>query len=270
MSVRFPFPSPSRRPLRARGGFSMAELMVVVALGALIVLALQQAVVTQRRYWSAQGAVSQRHEAVRVAMAVVTAALREARVAAGDVVILSPTRVRARMPLGLGQVCGTDVTGDRLGLVATEGRWAAGVGDSVLVQRVGGWSAEAVTALSGPTLQVPCVPAGGTVARLGRAAPDALPGAAARPFRSVVLELATDAGASWLFRVDGAQRDALAGPLHATAGFSAWYEDAAGAVVATPAGASRLVVRVVTAPGTGGVAASREDTVTLSFGGRNR
>jgi hypothetical protein len=174
------------------------------------------------------------------------------------------------MPLGLAQVCGTDLTGDRLGLVAAEGRWAAGPGDSVLVQRAGGWSAEAVTALSAPTAQVPCVPAGGTVARLGRPALDALPGAAARPFRSVVFELAPDAGAAWLVRVDGAQRDALAGPLHPAAGFSAWYEDAAGAVTANPAAAARVVVRVVTAPVSGAGYGSRQDTVTLSFGGRRR
>ena len=260
-----------RPVLRApRRGFSMPELMVVVALGALIVFALQQAVVTQRRYWAAQSAASQRHEAVRVAMAVLTGALREASVPNGDAVILTPGRIRVRMPLGLAQVCGTDLTGDRLGLVAVEGRWGAGAGDSVLVLRSAGWTAEAVTAVSGPTPQVPCVPADGTVARLGRPVPDALPGSAARPFRSVVFEPAADAGASWLFRVDGAQRDALAGPLDTAAGFSAWYEDAAGAVTASAADAVRVVVRVVTASTSGGGVGSRQDTVTLSFGGRNR
>ena len=203
-------------------------------------------------------------------MAVLTGALREANLANGDVVILAPSRIRARMPLGLAQACGTDLTGGRLGLVRAEGRWAALAGDSVLVLRTGGWTAEALTALSGPTVQVPCVPVGGTVVSLGRPALDALPGAAARPFRSVVFELALDAGAPWLFRVDGAQRDALAGPLDATAGFRAWYEDARGAVVAAPASAVRVVVRVVTAPTSGSAAGSRRDTVTLSFGGRNR
>lgn len=254
----------------SRSGFSMAELMVVVALGSLIVFALQQAVMTQRRYWAAQGAAAQRHETVRVAMAVLTGALREANLANGDVVILAPGRIRARMPLGLALVCGTDLAGDRLGLVAAEGRWSAGAGDSVLVQRAGGWTAEAVTALSGPTPQVPCVPPGGSVARLGRPAVDALPGAAARPFRSVVFELADEAGGSWLSRVDGAQRDAVAGPLDAGAGFLAWYEDAEGVVVASPASAARVVVRVATAPASWTPAAGRQDTLTLSFGGRNR
>lgn len=263
--------APAVRWSSPRAGFSMAELMVVVALGVLIIFALQQGVVTQRRYWAAQGAASQRHETARVAMAVLTSALREVNLANGDAAILAPARLRVRMPLGLGQVCGTDATGDRLGIVAAEGRWVAGSGDSVLVRRTGGWTAEALTAITGPTAQVPCVATSGTAARLGRPALDALPGAAARPFRSVVFELAVDpaAGGSWLSRVDGAQRDALAGPLHATAGFGVWFEDAAGSVVASPASAARVVVRIVTAPPAGG-AGSRQDTVTLSFGGRNR
>lgn len=270
MSARFPLPPPASRPLRARAGFTMPELMVVVALGALILLALQQAVVTQRRYWSAQSAAAQRGETVRVATAVLTGALREGDVARGDAVILASGGLRARLPLGIAQVCGTDAAGGRLGLVAAEGRWAAEAGDSVLVHRAGGWSAEAITGVSGPVPQVPCVPAGGTVARLARPALDALPGAAARTFRSVAFELGAEAGSFWLFRVDGAQRDALAGPLDAAVGFTAWYEDAAGAVTATPASASRLVVRVVTASAPGSAPGSRQDTVTLSFGGRNR
>lgn len=248
----------------------MPELMVVVALGALIIFALQEAVIVQRRYWNAQGAASQRHEAARVAMAVLTAALREANLPAGDAVILAPARIRARMPLGIGMVCGTDATGTRLGVVGAEGRWAAGSGDSVLVQRTGGWTAESLVGLSGPTPQVPCVAGGGTVARLGRAALDVVTASAARPFRTVILELGADAGGSWLFRVDGAQRDALAGPLDATAGFTAWYEDAGGAVVTNPAAAARIGVRVVSTSSPGAGAGIRKDTVTLTFGGRNR
>jgi len=155
-------------------------------------------------------------------------------------------------------------------VVAAEGRWAAGAGDSVLIQRAGGWTAESVTALSGPTPQVPCVAGGGTVARLGRAAPDVVPASAARPFRSVVFEVAPDAGGFWLFRVDGALRDALAGPLEGATGFATWYEDAQGAVVTDPAVAARVGVRIVTAPGAAGGAGIRKDTVTLTFGGRNR
>jgi len=266
---------PGPGPHAARGsvaprGFTMPELLVVVVLGALILFALQQAIVTQRRYWAAQRSVTERHETARAAMAMLTAALREANLAGGDAVILAPGRIRARMPLGLGLVCGTDAAGQRLGVVAAEGRWAAGAGDSVLILRSGGWSAESVTALSGPVAQVPCVAGGGTVATLGRAALDVVVGSGARPFRSLLFELATDASASWLFRIDGALREPLAGPLDATTGLRFWYEDLQGVEVASAAAASRVGVRVVTARSTGGATANRTDTLTLTFGGRNR
>jgi prepilin-type N-terminal cleavage/methylation domain-containing protein len=254
----------------ARRGFSMAELMVVVVLGALIIFALQQALVVQRRYWSAQGGVTQRHEVARVAMAVLTGALREANLATGDVVVLTPGRIRVRMPLGLGLVCGTDVGGQRVGVVAAEGRWAAGVGDSVLVQRAGGWTAEAITSLGGPVPLVPCVPAGGTVATVARPVLDVVKGSALRPFRSLIFEVALDAGAPWLFRADGALSEPLAGPVDGVSGFRAWYEDATGVEVATPALATRVGVRVITARATGVGALNRQDTLILTFGGRNR
>ncbi len=255
----------------ARRGFSMVELMVVVVLGALIIFALQQALVVQRRYWSAQGGVTQRHEVARVAMAVLTGALREANLATGDVVVLTPGRIQARMPLGLGLVCGTDLAGQRVGVVAAEGWWAAGAGDSMLVQRAGGWTAEAVTALGGgPDPLVPCVPAGGTVASVARPVLDVVKGSAVRPFRSLIFEVALDAGAPWLFRADGALTEPLAGPLDGASGFRAWYEDATGVEVATPALAIRVGVRVITAAGTGVGASNRQDTLILTFGGRNR
>lgn len=260
-------PSGPRAPRR---GFTLPELMVVVALGALILFALQQGIVTQRRYWAAQRGVTERHETARAAMAVLTAALREANLAGGDVAILAPGRIRTRMPLGLGLVCGTDAAGARLGVVAADGRWAAGAGDSVRILRAGGWSAERVTALSGPVAQVPCVATGGTVATLGRPALDVVVGSGARPFRSVVFEVGPDAGASWLFRVDGAVHEPLVGPLDPASGFRVWYEDARGVEVASAAAASRVGVRLVTAAAAGAAASIRTDTLTLTFGGRNR
>jgi hypothetical protein len=246
----------------------MPELLVVVVLGALILFALQQAIVTQRRWWAAQRSVTDRHETARVAQAVLTGALREASLAGGDVAILASARIRARMPLGLGLVCGTDATGQRVGVVGAEGRWAAAAGDSILILRAGGRSAESVTALSGPVAQVPCVAGGGSVVTLGRAALDVVAGSGARPFRSLLFELGADAGSTWLFRVDGALREPLAGPLDATSGLRFWYEDARGVEVASAAAASRVGVRVVTAASPG--AGTRTDTLTLTFGGRNR
>lgn len=257
-------------PRRAPGGFSLPELTVVLALGMLVVFALQQAMVSQRRFYAAQQVAVRRHETTRVAMAVLTSALREASVPRGDAVVLGPSSLRARMPLGTGLACGTDAAGQRIGLSAREGRWAAGAGDSVLVLSSSGWRAEAVAALEGPGPLVPCVPAGGTTVRLARSVPGVVHGAALRSFRSHVLEEAIADGSPWLTRRDGGAVDLLAGPLDAPLGFRTWYVDAAGAETSDPAAAERIGVWLVAAPPAGAPPGqARRDTLRLTFGGRN-
>lgn len=257
-------------PRTSEGGFSLPELMVVLALGVLVVFALQQAVVSQRRFYTAQQDVVRRHETTRVALAVLTAALREANLTRGDAVVTGPGTVRVRMPLGAGFACGADAAGQRVGLTVLEGRWASGVGDSVLVLGSGGWTAEAVAALEGAAPQVPCVPAGGTVVRLARAVPGVVPGSAMRAFRSHVLEVREAGGMPWLARRDGDAVDLLAGPLASVGGFRAWYVDSAGAVTANVAQAARVGVSVVTGPRPGSVPwGSRQDTLVMTLGGRN-
>lgn len=258
------------RPGSSPRGFTLPELMVVLALGVMVVLALQQMVVSQRRFYNAQRDAVRRHETTRVAMAVLTAALREADLPRGDAVVEGAGTLRVRMPLGSGFVCGADTVGSRLGLSVREGRWGAGVGDSVLVLGAAGWTAEAVAALEGPGPAVPCVPGGGTVVRLARKVPAVVAGSGARAFRSHVLEVRLSDGTPWLARRDGAAMDLLAGPLAPAGGFRAWYVDPTGAVTPDPALAARVGVSVVTGPPRGAaLPGSRQDTLLLTFGGRN-
>ena len=255
---------------RGRGGFTLAELVVVVALGALLVVALQQTMAGQTRYYGAQRSVSGRHETVRIASAVLGSALREANVPAGDAVILAPGRVRVRVPLGLAFVCGTDGA-SRVGVVRAEGRWVAGAADSVLIRRATGWQARALLSFTGPAVQVPCVAAGGSVLGLDQSVADAVAGSAARAFRSQIFEVAAAGPDYGLYRVDGAQRDLLAGPLDGATGLQLWYESAFGAVLPSATGAQRIGVRVIAlgaAPPVG--TAVRRDTLSMTFTGRNR
>lgn len=257
-----------RRGLR---GFSLPELTVVLALGVLLVFVLQQALVSQRRFHQAQQEAVRRHETVRVSLAVITSALREASLSRGDAVVLSPGSVRIRMPLGYGFVCGSDGTGRRVGLAWFHGRWAAGAGDSVLVMGPGGWAVEAISAIEGPGPQVACVPEAGAMVRLARPVAGLAPGYPARAFRSQILEVQSADGERWLARRDGAGSDLLVGPLDADLGFRAWYVDEIGAETSVLAEAVRLGVVVVTGSSTawpGG--GSRRDTVQFSIGGRDR
>ncbi|HSG48954.1 MAG TPA: prepilin-type N-terminal cleavage/methylation domain-containing protein [Longimicrobiales bacterium] len=255
----------------ARRGFSMPELLVVVVLGVLLIFALQQTIMSQRRYYGAQRAAAERHETMRISSAVLSSALREVNIPGGDVAILAPDRFRVRMPLGLAAVCGTDAAGQRVGIVNPDGRWVAGAADSVLIQRAGGWSAHAITSLTGPVVQVPCVATGGAVLQLDQNVPDVVVGSGARAFRSQVFEGASDGAIWWLYRQDGAQRDLLTGPLAGAQGLRAWYEDAGGTVLPGPAGAQRVGIRVVArALEPLLYVSNRTDTLELTFTGRNR
>jgi len=253
-----------------RVGFSMPELLVVVAIGALIVMLLQQALIGQRQFYESQRAAAQRHETIRLAMATLATPLREANVARGDVEILAPGRVRMRMPLGSAFVCGTDPNGSRVGAVNMEGQWNAGVADSVLMLRSGVWTGEEISRLQGTDRRVPCVTAGGAVLRLDRRVRDVDLGTAARAFRSYIFEVDTDGLFFWLYRWDGTQRDLLLGPLDGPTGFQVWYEDAQGVVLPGPAGAVRVGIRLVArSMNPFPVAGERTDTLVMSFGGRN-
>jgi hypothetical protein len=244
---------------------------VVVVLSALLVVVLEEALMSQRRFYQAESDVTQRHETIRFALAVLGSSLREANVADGDVDILAPGRVRVRVPYGLAVVCGTDATGQQVGAVALEGRWVAGTGDSVLVQRSGAWSAHALTAVQAPTPQVPCLATGGAILRLDMAVPDVSPGTAARAFRSHVLEIDTAYGGYGLYRVDGPSRELLLHPLDGAGGFRAWYQDAQGVVLPSAVGAARVGVEVIArSDGAPGLGATRVDTLVMTFGGRNR
>jgi len=254
-----------------RLGFTLVELLTVLALAALLVVALQEALIVQRQFYEAQGAASARHESARTAMAVLGAAFREASVPGGDVDVLTPSRVRVRMPVGFGVVCGIDNNGSRAGLVTTRGRWVAGMGDSVLVQLTSGRFVDLLDGVDPASNRVPCLTASpGLIIRLDQRVPDVAVPSPARSFRSQLFESVVEGGKQYLYRVDGTQRDLLVGPLDVTDGFRVWYADLQGVEVADPALADRLMVRVIAqAPDLRGTPSSVRDTVQMAFGGRN-
>jgi hypothetical protein len=77
-------------------------------------------------------------------------------------------------------------------------------------------------------------------------------------------------GKQYLYRVDGAERDLLVGPLDLSEGFRAWYVDLQGVEVFDPTLADRVMVRVIAqSPDVRGVPSFLRDTLEMSFGGRN-
>ncbi len=254
-----------------RMGFTLVELLTVLALAALLIVALQEGLIVQRQFYEVLSGASVRNESVRVSIAVLGAAFREASVPGGDVEVLTPRRVRVRMPVGFGVVCGIDNNGGRVGLVTVRGRWLEAMGDSVLVQLSSGRFAGLLDAVDPASDRVPCLTASpGLIIRLDQRVPDVAVPSPARSFRSQIFESVVEEGKQYLYRVDGTQRDLLVGPLDVTDGFRVWYADRQGVEVADPALADRLMVRIIAqAPDLRGRPSILRDTVQMAFGGRN-
>ncbi len=116
---------------RDRRGFTIVELMVVAVLGALVVAATYEILLTNQRAFTVQTAQIQGQQTVRAGMSVLFGELREVSRSGGDLLSMSPTKVTVRVMRGFGLVCGTSVTGSPI-RVKKVGRFFE-VGDSIFV-----------------------------------------------------------------------------------------------------------------------------------------
>lgn len=91
-----------------RRGFTLVELIVVTVLGALIILAALQVLVTNQRTYTAQGAEIQGQQSLRAAMDVLWGELREVSAGGGDLLAMGPDSVRFRAMRKLGITCAVD------------------------------------------------------------------------------------------------------------------------------------------------------------------
>lgn len=96
---------------RDRRGFTIVELMIVAVLGALVVGATYEILLTNQRAFTVQTAQIRGQQTVRAGLSVLFGELREAGRSGGDLLSMTPTRVRVRVMRAFGLVCGTSVTG---------------------------------------------------------------------------------------------------------------------------------------------------------------
>lgn len=203
---------------RSRRGFSLVEMSVVVAVAGLLALALHQVYVQHRRFGDWQQRVVSAHDAFRVAGALLSADLREAVPAEGDLTLVTPERISVRSPLGLGFVCAVQASSARIGIKGLMGRMPQQTGDSILVFATTGWRAVALVATETPgSGGLTC---GGQApeaqVRLGAGlAADVPVGAPVRVFRRHAYHVVANGADSWLGRTDAAGTEALVGPLAA-------------------------------------------------------
>ena len=115
-----------------RGGFTLAELIVVAVLGGLLIAATLQVLITNQRTFTVQNAQIQGQQAVRAALELLGSELREISPYGGDLVTMSATEVRVRVGRTFGLICHDTLRGTPTFRVMRFGDWMR-VGDSVFV-----------------------------------------------------------------------------------------------------------------------------------------
>ncbi|HSM35005.1 MAG TPA: prepilin-type N-terminal cleavage/methylation domain-containing protein [Longimicrobiales bacterium] len=97
--------------MRSEGGFTLAELLVVAVLGAVILGAVFQTLSVQNRTFQRQSAVISAQESSRTALAVLSGELREVSSTGQDLLAASADSVSLRVLRKIGFVCDAGVGG---------------------------------------------------------------------------------------------------------------------------------------------------------------
>ena len=250
----------------------MAELLVVILLGTAIVAALYQVLVFQQRLYTDDRAATYRHDALRLANAVLTADLMEASASEGDFVATHSDSLSLRSPVGFGIVCAVDSSVGRLALFDVQGRMSDELGDSLLIYHPAGWlvrelaeaESEAVAGMSCPYTAGPTVE---HVVRVQGSLVGVPVGAPIRAFHRYSYRVEQTGGEWWLARADGSAVDILAGPLgDESSSLRFAYFDAAGDPTTDPAQIARVDLRLVA----GSEPFDDRDTLNASVKPRNQ
>lgn len=239
-----------------RAGFTLVELLVVTVLGALLIGATLQVLITNQRTYTAQNAQIQGQQALRAALEVLSGELREISPAEGDLVSMSSTELRIRAGRTFGLVCHDTMAGIPTFRVLRIGDWME-EGDSVFVfaDNLGEvmtddeWITTSITARD-TTRTCGALPAQRlTFAGASAFGADSVSmGAQVRVFTHFIYGLMTYSdGRPYLGRkVPGGEYVPLVGPLRSGNGVAFRYMDAAGTVTSTAADVAQIEITLRT------------------------
>jgi hypothetical protein len=276
---------------RFRGGFTLAEVMISLALTLAVAGTIHRLLVSTQRVTRAQGQRVELQSNVRAGSLIVVSELRELSAVTGgtegqnDILVAGPTALVYRAMRGLGFSCGTpDATVIRLArstftghrhpqagrdeaLVFLEERAASGVDDiwrsTAIVSVATGASCPG--ALGGAiTLALPA----------GASVPGLEPGTPVRITEVMELRLYESEGRSWLGARSVGSGEAIqpvVGPLSPGSGFRLEYLDAAGAPTAdrTSIRSIRITLRGTTEGGGAGNSSPVEEELIGQVALRN-
>ena len=115
-----------------QGGFTLTELIVVTVVGAILIAATLQVLVTNQRVYTALNAQIQGTQTIRGALEVLSSELREISPSGGDILAMDTDSLRIRGVRGVGLICHDTASGVAVWRVFKIGEGFAS-GDSVRV-----------------------------------------------------------------------------------------------------------------------------------------
>jgi len=114
-----------------RRGFTLVELMIVAVLGAFVVGATYEIMLSGQRAYTIQTAQLQGQQTVRAGINILFSELREISRSEGDILTMGSDQITIRAMRAFGLVCSVNATGSPI-RVKKMGRWFAS-GDSIVV-----------------------------------------------------------------------------------------------------------------------------------------
>ncbi len=119
--------------VRARYGFTLVELLVVVVLGTLLVMAAYNVLITHHRVYAVNNAQIQGQQIMRAGLDVLFGELREISTPGGDLVEMEEDRLSIRSQRAFGLVCDTDYSASPEELTVIQMGSLFEAGDSIFV-----------------------------------------------------------------------------------------------------------------------------------------
>lgn len=240
--------------MRASRGASLLELLLTLALGAVVLMAGARLLLTIRRFWSDEREALALRHAARTTVALLTAELRAVSPAAGDLLAVSDTAVTLRAQRGLYRVCAAPQQGSGELVVSRAGpapRAPVALQESVLVFQTGSGDRWLHAVISGVGSAGCADTSPGwrlTLSPVRPALDSVTPGSPLRTFETLTYRLYSDGAGEWWLGVKAwqgggsgwAPTSPIAGPLLPRYGLELAYLDAAGA----PAASDTLVRQI--------------------------
>lgn len=244
---------------RERGGFTLVELIIVTVLGALLLAAALQILITNQRTYTAQTAEIQGQQSTRAAMDVLFNELREISAQGGDLISMGDHSLKVRSMRKFGVVCSLTTANPPVLTVLKVGDWFE-TGDSVFIfadnktstssddEWVGAKiTARDTTSTCGTSKGIKLSFAGQSAVFTQPTGDSVRTGAPVRSYVQYTYGLITMSGKTYLGRTDGSGTAVpLVGPLKPTNGLSFTYLDANSTATAVSTDVRQITVTIRT------------------------